>query len=350
MKTSDFDPLVRSGVLEKASTMLGLRRRRADLPVVENGHALVLVDRNGGVRSAEALTAGERFWAAEGTWQIIDVSSHEIHCDFDFTSTDGTAGYVIDVEVLVRVTDADEAVRRKARAVSVLVRPKLRSSVERALPNPREVRGGDTVTNLNAGRAHVASALRQALLGEEDQTVDGWLAYRVTDVTVTFDAATRTHLDTLVSQHRTSEIDVRELRHRLTKADAEIDLRNKWAAHLTEQLSEPVTRAVAAAASDPTPANIAVAVEQLNSDEQWTRAEVVTILKTLIEKNYVGDLGELETIKVIVEGLQRTGTARAPAAVEAGAAAGGQLIEGGEIVTPAPTARGDGGDTDKNWN
>jgi hypothetical protein len=62
--------------------------------------------------------------------------------------------------------------------------------------------------------------------------------------------------------------------------------------------------------------------QQLNSNDQWTRVEVVSILNKLIDKDFVADINERRTIKSIVEGLQQFSVAGASAvnALESGPA------------------------------
>lgn len=47
-------------------------------------------------------------------------------------------------------------------------------------------------------------------------------------------------------------------------------------------------------------------VSKLDDADQWNRQEVVAILNKLIDKDFVGDIGELKAIKMIVDTLQRS--------------------------------------------
>jgi hypothetical protein len=345
---NDYNPIASRGSIEKASGILGRRRIRDSIPPVEHGLSLVIVDRNGEARSGAALTAGERYWASEGTWLKIDVSDHELTYQFSHGSTDGSAGYLIEVTVMVSVQDAAEAVRRKADGVRKYILPSLKQRVTTSLPVVICPGSGDTLSALNAGRDQLARALAEGLQPGGLFEVDGWLRVVVNDISVTFDSSTAGHYNRLVDAARTSEINLTELRNKEKSAKAEIDLRTTWSRYLEPRMADPLQRAVEVIAANPTQENIQQVVAQLDGSDQWTRAEVVSILNKLIDKDFVADINELQAIKVIVDGLQRTpvsgqGRALGPT--------GMKLIEGSEIVSGggSPGAAGQA-DDDHNWN
>jgi hypothetical protein len=86
-------------------------------------------------------------------------------------------------------------------------------------------------------------------------TVGNWLSVTVTGVSLSFDAATTAHHDSPVATARGVE-----------HAQAEIKLRETWSGYLEPQLAEPLKRAVATIAADPTQENIQRVASQLDSD------------------------------------------------------------------------------------
>ncbi|MGH3264972.1 MAG: hypothetical protein ACRDNS_23610, partial [Trebonia sp.] len=86
----------------------------------------------------------------------------------------------------------------------------------------------------------------------------------------------------------------------------EIELRNLWSRHLGEQVSNPLTRAVAAAAADPTAANIKEVAEKLDADDRWQRAQFVATLNRLIDNKVIVEVDEIANTRVIIDGLQRS--------------------------------------------
>jgi hypothetical protein len=311
------------------------------------------VDRNGEARSGAALTAGERYWASEGTWLKVDVADHELTYEFSHGATDGSAGYLIEVTVVVSIRDAAGAVRRKADGVRKYILPTLKQRVATSLPTAIRPGSGDTLSTLNAGRDQVTRALAEALQPGVSFDVDAWLRVVINDISVTFDRATASHYDRLVDAARSSEINLTELRNKEKSAKAEIDLRTTWSRYLEPRMADPLQRAVEVIAANPTQENIQQVVAQLDGSDQWTRAEVVSILNKLIDKDFVADVNELQAIKVIVDGLQRTPATGQGRAV---GPSGMRLIEGSEVVSgdAAGAGPGPGGtrqtDDDRNWN
>jgi hypothetical protein len=345
---SDFNPIRAEGQLERRTGLRAWRRRRDELPAASPGLAVVVVDGRGNIMSGESFTAGEQFWGS-GTWQTIDLGDHELRCTFPCRSADGRAGYVVEVQVLARVEDPMEVVRRRISTVAGNITPQLRAGVvQHAVPNGARTtaRRDDTVALVHEGRSEFEAAVRSHLVRGEPATVEKWLTYRVLDAAVGFDEATREHLETLVGQERTTEISVRDLENQKRTAKVQIELRETWSEHLTKVLSDPLSRAVAAAVSDPTQANIATAVHQLNSDERATREQVMTALDKLINSNLVENVNQLETIRVIFDGVQRTAIGLQ---LEEGPSAR-PVIEGSTVDADAPEPDAERAEpSDRDW-
>jgi hypothetical protein len=349
-EASDYNPVADKGTIEKASGILGRRKLRDSLPPVGHGYERVLVDRNGAIRSgAGSSTAGERYWASPVSWLQIDVSDHQLTYRFPYQVVDGTAGYDIEVTVTATVTDAAEAVRRKVQGVRMYIAPALSMRVGKALAPASYQARGNTVTTLNSGREQVARAVREELAPGSDFKIDGWLRVQMADVSVTFDTPTALHHDQLVDAARSAELDITQLHHKERSARAEIGLRKTWSQYLEPRLENPLTRAVETIAANPTQENIQQVVGQLDASDQWTRAEVVAILNKLIDKDFVGDINELQAIKVIVEGLQRTPSSTKS---EIGSPVPDLAIEQFEVLESsedAAAAAGAPDDTDRDW-
>lgn len=303
--TGNYNPVAEQGIIDKPSGILGRRKLRDSLPQAGHGYELVFIDANGESRPGYA-TAGERYWASGGTWLKIDVGDHELTYSFPYRTADGTAGYDIAVTVTVRVFDAGQAVRHKAQGVRMYVEPALSAMVHQALPAVYQQNGGDSLTTLNVRRDQVAQAVRGTVTPGSSFQLDGWLHVHVAGVSVAFDTATAFHHDQLVDAARDAELDIIQLRNKERSARAEINLRKTWSDYLEPRLVNPLTRAVETVAANPTQESIQQVVSQLDASDQWTKAEVVAILNKLIDKDFVGDISELQAIKVIVEGLQRT--------------------------------------------
>ncbi len=292
----DYNPVASQRKIDKPSGILGRRRLRDSLPAVEYGNERVIVDADGHVRSGRgAAVADDRCRVSPGTWLSVDTGDHDITYRFNHREPDGSAGYDIQVDLTVRVSDAAEAVRRNVTGVRRYLVPELTTRISTALTASLQQDVATSVRKLNTGRDQIACELRQAMAPGSEIQVGGWLSATVTSISVRLDAATTTHYDHLVAA-------ARDVEH----ARAEIGLRETWSKYLEPRMADPLKRAVATIAADPTQENIQRVAEQLDADERWRRGEVIALLKMLIDKDYVEDISQLSAIKAIVEMLQRS--------------------------------------------
>ena len=113
-------------------------------------------------------------------------------------------------------------------------------------------------------------------------------------------------------------------------------------------MADPLKRAVATIAADPTQANIQRVATQLDDDDRWRSGEVINILNTLIKENYVDDINQLNAIKAIVETLQRTSVYQGRETVDAG---GSQKMIPGAVqsAADAPIAAEPPSNPDTDW-
>lgn len=339
----DFDPILGEGQLEKSSGLRARRRRQDSLPVASYGSVVMVVDSSGRIMSGESFTAGERFWGPAGTWLTIDTADHELHFPFSFASADGQAGYVIEVLVVARVTDPQAVAHRRVGKVGKHITPALRTTISAALSSDHG-HGDDTVPGLNRDRRAIEASVRGRVITGLESSVGGWLTYQALDITVAFDPATQAHLDALVEQARNAQLGVIDLRNEEGSVGAKIAIQTQWTTFLKKQMSDPTSRAVAAAAADPTPENIAKAVAQLDEDDKWTRVEIVSILNKLIDKDFVGDLSELQGLKAVVESLQRGTT---PLTSDRGSSRPPAIV--GDVVQTDPPSSDHESNSDRDW-
>jgi hypothetical protein len=301
---NDYTPIIRQGTIEKASGILGRRKVRQSLPGAGHGEELVLIEANGDAVSAKGqTTAGERYWGSLGGWVMVDVSDHHLPFGFGYRDTDGAAGYQIDAVVTVTVTNAATAVRRRANGVRPYVEAAVRSAATGNLNSARGVVGGDTLAKFNQ-RLGSHSGILRGLVGTHLQVTD-WLSVVITDLSIQFDGATGAHYDQLVAADRQAEVDSRTLINRQRTSVHEINLRNTWAEYLGAQVSDPLKRAVVAAAADPTVGNIKEMVEKLDEDDHIQREQFVATLNRLIDNKVIVELDDVRNTRVIIDSLQR---------------------------------------------
>jgi hypothetical protein len=333
----DYNPVAAQGKIEKPAGILGRRRLRDSIPPVEYGYERVFVDADGQIRSGRgATTAGERYWASPGMWLNVDTGDHDITYRFTYREPDGTAGYNIEIYVTVRVSNAQEAVRRKVSGVRRYAESALSTKVSMTLTQALPHDGASGVRMLNTRRDQIAQRLRDAMTPGAYFTIANWLTVTVTDVSVSFDAATSAHHDSLIATARGVE-----------DAEAKIRLRETWSNYLEPQMADPLKRAVATIAADPTQENIQRVASQLDADDRWRSGEVIGILNTLIKENYVEDINQLNAIKAIVETLQRTSAYQSREAVDAGSQ--GRVLPGAVAHKPDVSAEVASQKSDNDW-
>jgi hypothetical protein len=301
---NDYAPIVRQGTIEKASGILGRRRVRQSLPGAGHGEELVLIEANGDAVSAKGhTTAGERYWGSLGGWVMVDVSDHHLPFRFGYRDTDGAAGYQIDAVVTVTITDAATAVRRKANGVRPYVEAAVRSAATGRLAGTPDTAVGDALAMFNQRLGSHTELLRR-LVGTGLSVTD-WLSVVITDLSIQFDTATSAHYDQLVAADRQAEVDSRTLINRQRTSVHEINLRNTWAQYLGAQVSDPLKRAIAAAAADPTADNIKEVVDKLDEDDRVQRSQFVATLNRLIDNKVIVELDDIRNTRVIIDGLQK---------------------------------------------
>ena len=351
-ENDDYNPVAGRGVIEKSSGLLGRRKARESFPRAEHGFELVFIDQQGEVRDNGAYaTAGERYWAGPGSWLRVDIGDQQLRHRFPYQPAGGTAAYNIDITVKVRIADAPEAVRRRVSGVRVYVEPALRARLGRALPSPSFAAGGDSIARLNSARDQISQAMMAELPPGSDVYAGDWLDVTIAELSVNFTAETAAYYDQLVEAVRSAEIDTVKLSSKEKSADAEISLRKKWSEYLGPRLADPLTRAVETIAANPTQESLREIVSKLDDADQWNRQEVVAILNKLIDKDFVGDIGELKAIKMIVDTLQRSPAGSVPEIRSPSEpmkmVTDGRVIDSSAEIGSAP---GDDGDIDRNWD
>jgi hypothetical protein len=301
---NDYAPIVRQGTIEKASGILGRRRVRQSLPGPGHGEELVLIEANGDAVSAKGhTTAGERYWGSLGGWVMVDVSDHHLPFRFGYRDTDGAAGYQIEAVVTVTISDAATAIRCKASGVRPYVEAAVRSAATGRIAGAPNTQGSDTLAKFNQRLGSHSETLRR-LVGTR-LAVTNWLSAVITDLSIQFDTGTAAHYDQLVAADRQAEVNNRTIINKQQTSIYEIGLRNTWAEYLGAQVSDPLTRAVAAAAADPTAANIKEVAEKLDEDDRLQRAQFLATLDRLIDNKVIVELDDIRNTRVIIDSLQK---------------------------------------------
>jgi hypothetical protein len=320
---SDFSPIVEQGQEPAGTGILGRRKRRLPIPATERGFVRVRLDAAGTVTAeGDVATAGERYWSKPGSWVKVDVGEHDLEFECSLTMSDGHSGYVVTVVASVSVVDAAEAVRRHIKGVRRHAGPLISQLCTGAVSGfVDEFDADDALASLRIRQAKVSTAVTKELPAGRE--IDGgWLKMVVQETRVEMDSATAEHYTKILEEVRRGDLEITKLKNSIRTATARGDhevtqleqqqrvdsvrmaIQGKWAKHFATSMKDPVLRAVQRVAADPTSANLASVSKELDASEQWTRVEVVEILKQLIANNYVDNVDDLNKIRLVVQGLQ----------------------------------------------
>jgi hypothetical protein len=282
----DFSPMVDQGELEPASGLLGRVRRRHDLRPVEAGFVRVLIVEDGSPILAHDLTGGERQWGRPRSWIKVDVSHHTLDYPVAFSDPTSRAGFVAHVSVRAFVREAAEVARQGIVSVKDFLLPAVQRVVKQASSEIEPTRDPDPIVVLAAMRTQADVHVRRAVQGAVRDVPD-WLDAEFVSVTLGFDDETQQHHAELVNRTRQGElIDVNKVNEE-KEAKAALAVRALWRNDLLPHLSDPSRRVFEVAFGNPTPQNLARAVEQVSATELQLLSHGFDLLTKMVDKDYV---------------------------------------------------------------
>lgn len=330
--SDDFSPIADQGELERVSGIIGRLKQRRDLPPAGPGFERILTNSDGSpVAAGERLSAGEKYWAQGQGWIKVDVADHALAYELPFRDPHRGAGFTALITVTSRIIDSFAVARNGIASVKSFLEPALREAVIEACADFPSIDEHEPIVALNKMRQEAESLLRKSVRGPVRGLPD-WLSATVSSISVLFDPATEKHHDDLVKRARDSELIDADAGIKKKETSNVLALRDMWRRELEPHLSNPATRAFEVVFSDPSPQNIASVVTQLNEADRQYRGEVLNVLSTLIERQYVDK--DDDTFKVafeaIVSGLEGKPFSPTDISVTGGSPAG--EVEAGEVI------------------
>lgn len=313
----DFSPILERGKLEEAPGFLARIMRRRELPLVDAGSELVLVDQAGKpVAHGTQLSAGEKIWARATSWIKVDVAEHTLELRVPFEDPGSRAGFVAVVVVGARVTNSAKVASSGISSAKDALVPALTDAITSCAIASETDPGINPVDALNKSRGTALATLREFL--RDRLALPKWLAADVRSIAVEFDEQTKHHYDNLVKYGREGEVADVAAGVKRKETEHTLELSKLWQHAMSEHLQDPVTSSITGVLFDPTPHNIKDAIGQMNTADAVARERAYDVLTSLIDNNYLHKTSELsEAMREIRTALQIGGGRNEPRSVSA---------------------------------
>ena len=342
--SKDFSPVVEKGELQAPTGLLGRLGRKHDLEPLPGGFARILLDEQGApLVSGEQLTAGQKYWTRARSWVKIDIGTHRLEYEVDFSDPSGSAGFTAKIAVSASVRNAEGAARDGCTSAGEVIIPLLREAIEVAAASSSPAEEEDPIAALSAMRVRAREAAR-TLVGNEP-TVPEWLSATVTAVSVDFDEATaKRHADLVEKKHGTHLI-AAEGENEQKKAETAMKVRDIVRESLEPHLRDSMGREIEVVISNPTTENINAFASKMADTELGRQQALFAFVQSLIDKDYLDKEDPMYRTLVQVSSKALEGLYEgAPPALTGGAAAEISPVEGETEGDEVNTADGDGED------
>jgi hypothetical protein len=246
----------------------------------------VLLDEQGKpLASGEQLTAGQKYWTRARSWVKVDVGTHRLEHEVDFSDPTGSAGFTAKIAVTASVRDAEGAVRDGCSSAAEILVPLLREAIEVAATSSPPAEEGDPIAALSAIRGQAREAARG--LVSTEPAVPEWLSAKVTAVSVDFDEETaKRHADLIEKKHGTHLI-AAEGENEQKKAETAMKVRDIVRESLEPHLRDSMGREIEVVISNPTTENINAFASKMADTELGRQQALFAFVQTLIDKDFL---------------------------------------------------------------
>ncbi|WP_410791320.1 hypothetical protein [Kribbella sp. C-35] len=284
--------VVRSGTFEPDRRRFKFRRLRLELPDLEHGQQLILLDAGGQATIASGATAGERAFAGYVSWVIVDAGGRDLQLDYADVFSTSYARYIVTVNVHVDVdVDATFGRRLALNGITSLedqFRPTLSALLKRTLRNqefPTE-NLADPVLYL---RKLAEDLLNDELVGRDLTDLPPWLTVTVRDVVVRDDDAAATHLVELRQARTAKQLTVARGVDKLAGLELTLKQRELLQQAIGDNLKSAGGAAMEAVLMDPSAQNIQMAIATLQNSEAGEQNMFLEFIKRLESGDLAAD-------------------------------------------------------------
>ncbi|QNE22419.1 hypothetical protein F1D05_36630 [Kribbella qitaiheensis] len=288
MDQSDVPLIVSTGRFEQKSGRWRISRSSHELPMLEHGQQLVLVDRTGNGCLAGPTTGGERAYAGYTGWVVVDARPREITLEYEDLFETAHAKYVISVDLRAKVSDAVDAAMEGVTSLISSVRPLLAASISNSLREMETPRGNlaDPVAQV---RAIGERQLHADLVGSQVTGAPDWLSLKVVHLVVRNDSATDEYLRQIRGKRNDKELTTAEGVIQLTRTEYELKRREMFREALSPYMNDGTLAILEGIWENPTQEHIAAAAAKIEAKEGNERAYHLAILNAIKDNDVVAD-------------------------------------------------------------
>jgi hypothetical protein len=263
--------VVRSGTFEPDRRRFKFRRIRLELPDVDHGQQLILLDSSGQATIASGATAGERAFAGYVSWVVVDTGGRDLQLDYTDVFSTSYARYIVTVNVHVDVhVDAGFGRQLALSGISSLeeqFRPTLSAVLRRTLRN-QELPTENLADPVLHHRKLAEDLLNDELVGQSLTGLAPWLTVTVRDVEVRDDAAGAGHLTELRRARNAKQLTLAKGVDKLAGLELSLKQRELLQQAIGNNLHSASGAAMEAMLLNPSDQNIQVAIQALQNSEE----------------------------------------------------------------------------------
>jgi len=270
-QTQSNRPLVvRSGAIEPDRRRFKFRRLRMELPDVEHGQQLILLDTAGQATIATHATAGERAFGSYASWVVVDAGGRDLQLDYADVFSTSYARYIVTVNVHVDIhVDAGFGRQLALSGITSLeeqFRPTLSALLKRTLRNQEFPTDNlaDPVLHL---RKLGEDLLNDELVGRTLADLPPWLVVSVRDIVVRDDAAAASHLVALRQARNAKQLTLANGVDKLAGLELTLKQRELLQQTIGNNMQTASGAAMEAVLMNPSAQNIQTAIQTLQTSE-----------------------------------------------------------------------------------
>ncbi len=295
-QTQSNRPLVvRSGAIEPDRRRFKFRRLRMELPDVEHGQQLILLDSAGQATLATQATAGERAFGSYASWVIVDAGGRDLQLDYADVFSTSHARYLVTVNVHVDIhVDVGFGRQLALSGITSLeeqFRPTLSALLKRTLRNQEF----PTVPTDNLAdpvlylRKLGEDLLNDELVGKNLADLPPWLVVRVRDIVVRDDDAAASHLVALRQARNAKQLTLATGIDKLAGLELTLKQRELLQQAIGNNMQTASGAAMEAVLLNPSAGNIQTAIQTLQTSEASEQDLFIRFVEHLDKRDLAAD-------------------------------------------------------------
>jgi hypothetical protein len=263
-----------------------------ELPDVEHGQQLILLNSAGQATIATHATAGERAFDSYASWVIVDAGGRDLQLDYADVFSTSYARYIVTVNVHVDIhVDAGFGRQLALSGITSLeeqFRPTLSALLKRTLRNQEFPTDNlaDPVLHL---RKLAEDLLNDELVGRTLADLPPWLVVAIRDVVVRDDAAAASHLVALRQARNAKQLTLATGVDKLAGLELTLRQRELLQQAIGNNMQTASGAAMEAVLLDPSARNIQTAIQTLQTSETSEQELFIRFVEHLDKRDLAVD-------------------------------------------------------------